>query len=66
MGDDNEETQVLETRIEEDNNPTPNENDSSPAITENNNTEATISTQAAMNKRKGRSPTWEHFEKKEI
>ncbi|KAI5350846.1 hypothetical protein L3X38_003737 [Prunus dulcis] len=66
MSDDNEETQVPETQIEEDNNPTPNENDSNPAVTENNDTEATISTQAAMNKRKGRSPAWEHFEKKEI
>ncbi|CAL8992692.1 unnamed protein product, partial [Prunus brigantina] len=66
VGYDNEETQVLETQIEEDNNPTPNENDSNPTVTENNNTEVTSSTQAAVNKRKDRSPAWEHFEKKEI
>ncbi|CAL2256962.1 unnamed protein product [Prunus armeniaca] len=65
MGDNNEETQVSETQIEEDNNPTPTENDSNPIITENNNTKATNSTQDAVNKRKGRSPAWEQFEKKE-
>ncbi|KAL6279059.1 hypothetical protein ACE6H2_015940 [Prunus campanulata] len=66
MGDNNEETQVPETQIEEDNNPTPTENHSNPTVTENNNTEAANSTQDAVNKRKGRSLAWEHFEKKEI
>ncbi|KAH0992251.1 hypothetical protein GBA52_003734 [Prunus armeniaca] len=56
VGYDNEETEVPETQIEEDNNPTPNENDSNPTVTENNNTEVTSSTQATVNKRKGRSP----------
>ncbi|CAL8164292.1 unnamed protein product [Prunus armeniaca] len=62
----NEETQLPETQIEEDNNPTPTKNDSNPTATKNNNIEATSSTQDAVNKRKGRSPAWEHFEKKEI
>ncbi|KAI5338992.1 hypothetical protein L3X38_018264 [Prunus dulcis] len=66
VGDDNEETQVPETQIEGDNNPTPNENDSNLTVIKNNNTEATSSTQATMNKRKGRSPASEHFENKEI
>lgn len=38
MGDNNEETQVPKTKIEEDNNPTPTKNDSNPAVIENNNT----------------------------
>ncbi|PQQ12608.1 zinc finger BED domain-containing protein RICESLEEPER 2 [Prunus yedoensis var. nudiflora] len=55
MGDNNEETQVPVTQIEEDNNLTPTENDSNPTVTENNNTEATSSTQDDVNRRKASS-----------